>query len=63
MNLFYSNGSICYDGIEGNVAVYNLAGVKCVEFAASQKGEFKCSLENGVYVAVAENASRKFIVK
>lgn len=63
MNLFYSNGSICYDGIEGNVAVYNLAGVKCVEFAASQKGEFKCSLENGVYVAVVENASRKFIVK
>lgn len=63
MNLFYSNGSICYDGIDGNVAVYNLAGVKCVEFVASQKGEFKCSLENGVYVAVAENASRKFVVK
>ncbi len=63
MNLYYSNGSICYDGIEGQVAVYNLAGVKCAEFTASQKGEFKCSLANGVYVAVADNASRKFVVK
>ena len=63
MNLYYSNGSICYDGIEGQVAVYNLAGVKCAEFTASQKGEFKCSLANGVYVAVADNAGRKFVVK
>ena len=63
MNLYYSNGSICYDGIEGQVAVYNLAGVKCAEFIAFQKGEFKCSLANGVYVAVADNASRKFVVK
>jgi hypothetical protein len=58
----YSNGSLSFSNLQGNVNVFNIRGTRLASFTANGEGSYALNIPAGVYVLRGAGLSMKFAV-